>query len=88
MDTSQSISIQEEGSTSSKFVIHSVNWKDALSGKKSIHMASWGKFWNVVKNIVNMKGAEKDHKNPASKPGQMYLLPKNFRIFIMVPFAL
>jgi hypothetical protein len=35
-----------------------------------------------------MKGAEKAHKNPASKPDQMCLLPKKFRNFLMVSFKL
>jgi len=51
MDTNQSI-IQIEGSASSKFTIHLVSWNDASSGKKIIHRASWGRFWNVEKKIV------------------------------------
>jgi hypothetical protein len=44
IDTIQRINVHERGSTSSKFIIHCVNWNEDLSGKKSIHSASWGKF--------------------------------------------
>jgi len=57
-----------------------------VRGKKSIHMATWGKSEKVDKNASKMKGAGKDHKNPASKPDQTYRLLKTLtNAFVKAP---
>ena len=78
--------IHTPGSACSKSTTRYVNSNDDLSGNKNTHNASSGKLSNNGENAVNTKGAEKAHKNPASKPDQICRLPKKFVNFLIAPF--
>jgi len=85
-DTINRINIHETGSTNPKSKIHCVNQSDNSSGKNNIHIAFSGKFSKNEKNTDSKKGAEKAHKNPASKPDQIYRLLKKPVNFLITPF--
>jgi len=82
-DITHIIDMYERGSTSSKSLIHCVSCKDDLSGKKIIHIASSGKSRKEEENTVKTNGAGKVHKNPASKPDQIYGLLIKLLNFLM-----
>lgn len=85
VDTVKTIIAHELMSANPELGTHSVDQNDNSRGRNNIHFAASGKS-RTDGDAVTKKGAEKAHKNPASKPDQMCLLPMKRASFLIGPF--